>query len=256
MTKIAPNERAFELDALRGLAVVMMMLHHLIFDLRYIFEIDVFAWQDSMFFIDWVRAPFVFIFLFVSGICCSFSKNNFVRAAKMAGVAILFSGIFFFVSIVSQSEMYVYFNVLHLLALGTLFYAILSYFEKKYSFKSVNAVLIFTGVLFLWLAYPLSHLPATYQPLLIPIFEGFTQGVGMADYMPLVPWAGMFIFGALFGRLYYNGRKTLFPGFPTKIKTIISPFEFIGRNALLFYLFHQPIILGILYLLRILGIIG
>ncbi len=256
MTKELHSERAFELDALRGLAVIMMILHHFIYDLRYIFMLDVFAWQDSILFIDWVRAPFVFIFLFVSGVCCSFSKNNFIRAAKMAAVAFLFSLVFFIVSIVSHSELYVYFNVLHLLALGTLLYAILSFIEKKCSFKWVNAILILSGILFLWLSYPLSKLPETLQPLLVPLSEKFAKELGMADYMPMVPWFGMFLLGALFGRLYYKNRKTLFLKSAEKRRLATRPFEFVGRNALLFYLLHQPIMIGFLYLLRILGIIG
>jgi len=256
MIKKLNTSRAFELDALRGLAIIMMILHHLIYDLRYVIGLDVFAWQDSNFFIDWIRAPFVFIFLFVSGICCSFSKNNFLRSLKMAIVAVLFSGVFFAVSVITDSEMYVYFNVLHLLALGTLGYALLSYLEKKHSLKNINAILIFAGVIFLWIAYPLSRLDPSYNPFLLPLFEGFAAGVGMADYMPLAPWFGMFIFGALFGRLYYQNKQTRFPNCHANIRTAIIPFEFVGRNSLMFYLFHQPVLLALLYLLQFLGIIG
>lgn len=256
MMKGIRSSRAFELDALRGLAVVMMMLHHLIYDLRYIMGMDVFAWQDSNFFIYWVRAPFLFLFLFISGICCSFSSNNFKRAAKTAAVAILFSVIFYGVSLVTDSEMYVFFNVLHLLALGTLFYAVLAYLERKRSFRGVNAVLILAGVLFLWLAYPLSKLSETLNPVLLPLSETFARGIGMADYMPLVPWMGIFLFGALFGRLHYLNRQSLFPKAPVTLKRIVLPFEFTGRNALLFYLLHQPIFIGVLYLFKFLGIMG
>lgn len=247
--------RAFEIDSLRGLAIIMMILHHFIYDLRYIMELDLFAFQESMIFIYWIRAPFVFIFLFVSGISCSFSKNNFRRSAKMAIFALLFSGAFYIISLYSGMEMYVIFNILHILAFATLFYAVLSFFEKKYDFKGVNAALIFAGIIFMWLAFPLSKLGSADIPLLIPLYEGFAGEIGMADYMPLVPWLGMFISGALFGRLYYHERKTLFPLIQNKIKYITLPFEFVGRNSLLFYLLHQPVLIGILYLLRFLGII-
>lgn len=250
------SSRAFELDFLRGLAIIMMMLHHFIFDLRYLLGLDVFAWQESYLFIYWIRAPFVFIFLFVSGICCSFSKNNFLRSLKMGIVAILFSVVFFAVSIFTQSEMYVVINVLHLLTLGTLLYAILEFYEKKHAFRYVDMILLFTMLLFLWLAYPLSEIPAMDIPALIPVHEKFAAGLGMADYMPLVPWFGLFVFGAFFGRIYYKKRQTLFPGCPVPLRQISVPFEFVGRNALIFYLLHQPVLLGVLYFLRFLGIIG
>ena len=50
MAKKLQNTRAFELDVLRGAAVIMMMLHHFIYDLRFIFGLDVFAWQETGFF--------------------------------------------------------------------------------------------------------------------------------------------------------------------------------------------------------------
>ncbi len=248
--------RAFELDALRGSAIVMMMLHHLIYDLRYIIGIDAFAWQETSFFNDWVRAPFLFIFLFVSGICCTFSRNNFLRALKMAGAAALFSLVFLVVSLVEKTEMYIFFNVLHLLALGTLVYALLEYFEKKGRLRGVNALLILFSLFLLWLAYPLSKIPAAGASALLVISEQFSAGIGMADYMPIVPWFGMFLLGALFGRLYYKNRQTLFPGAPESVKAASKPFEFVGRHALLFYILHQPVLLSILYLLKFLGIIG
>ena len=36
------DNRAFELDLLRGFAIFMMILHHFAYDLRYIFEYNVF----------------------------------------------------------------------------------------------------------------------------------------------------------------------------------------------------------------------
>ncbi|MHB1483156.1 MAG: heparan-alpha-glucosaminide N-acetyltransferase domain-containing protein [Saccharofermentanales bacterium] len=255
MKKEINLQRAFEIDFLRGLAIIMMILHHFIYDIRYVMGIDLFAFQESFVFTEWIRAPFVFIFLFVSGISCSFSKNNFRRSAKMAGFALLFSGVFYVISIISGMEMYVIFNILHLLALGTLFYAILAFFEKKYDFNGVNAILIFTGVIFLWLSFPLSKLGVVDIPYLIPLFEGFDARFGMADYMPMVPWLGMFIFGALFGRLYYKDRQTLLPAIHAKTRYVTLPFEFVGRNSLLFYVLHQPVLIGVLYLLRFLGII-
>ena len=46
------NTRAFELDLLRGFAIFMMILHHFAYDLRHVFEHNVFAFIDS----DWFWA--------------------------------------------------------------------------------------------------------------------------------------------------------------------------------------------------------
>ena len=51
------KNRILEIDLLRGLAVFLMMLHHLIFDLRYIVGLDVFAFQESSWFVFFLQ-PF------------------------------------------------------------------------------------------------------------------------------------------------------------------------------------------------------
>ncbi len=249
------QNRVMELDFLRGFAIIMMILHHFIYDLRYIFELDVFAWQETYFFSHILRPPFVFIFLFVSGVCCTFSKSNFLRAVKLIVVALIFSAVFYAFSEIMETRMYVIFNVLHLLGLGTILYAGISRAEVKFKFIDSNKIYLFLIVILLWLYYPLSKIEESKSIILATIHENFAKGIGMGDYMPIVPWLGLFFFGVLFGRLYYTERKTLFPNAPKAIKSAFIPFEFIGRNSLAIYIFHQPVMLGILYLFRLSGII-
>jgi len=249
------RQRAFELDLLRGLAIIAMILHHFIYDLRYIMQLDVFAWQDSYVFENWVRPLFLFIFLFVSGVCCTFSRNNFLRSLKLFVVSILFSVVFYFVSIYTETEMYVVFNVLHMLTLGTFIFALMSLLENRKILKGIDKIFIFLGVIFLWMAYPLSKISEVRIDALIPFHENFAKGLGMGDYLPIVPWIGFFFVGAFFGRIYYRNRESLFPGAPVAVKKLAVPFEFVGRNALMFYVLHQPVLLASLYLLRVKGII-
>jgi uncharacterized membrane protein len=249
------KNRAFELDFLRGLAIIMMILHHMIYDLRYIMGIDIFAWQESYFFEYWIRAPFVFIFLIVSGICCTFSRSNIRRSLKMAAVAVAFSAVFYIVSIVSKSEMYVFFNIIHILAVGTFLYSVLEWMEKKRFIRDIRLPLLALVIVFMWLEYPLSKLPESFIPVLLPLHEQFAFGLGMADYMPLVPWIGLFFAGAVIGRLFYANKESLLPDAPAAVRRISVPFEFVGRNSLVFYLFHQPALLLVLYLLRITGVL-
>ncbi len=244
------RDRAFELDVLRGLAIFMMMLHHLIYDLRYIMGLDIFAWQESYFFEYWVRTPFVFIFLFVSGICCTFSRSNFRRSLKMAAVAAGFTAVFWGISAATGTEMYVFFNIIHVLAVGTFLYAVLELLEKKGRIRDIRFPILMLAILFLWLEYPLSRLDPAAIPALLPLHDRFSSGIGMADYMPLVPWIGLFFAGAFTGRIFYAGRQTVFPGAPAAVLRATSPLGFIGRHSLAFYIIHQPVLLAVLYLLR------
>ena len=249
------SQRAFELDLLRGVSVVMMILHHAIFDIRYVFEIDAFAWQESFFFQNLLRPPFVFLFLFVSGVCCSFSRSNYRRALKFAFVAVLFSLVFFIVSKITDSEMYIVSNVILILALGTFAYSVIESLERKKIIKDPEIWIISLAVVVLVLNVLFNRTGSMDMPWLSPLHKSFETGFGMADYMPVIPWISMFFSGALVGRLFYSSRRSLFPEPPSFLMKIFAPLIFTGRNALVFYLFHQPVILMVLFLLRETGII-
>jgi uncharacterized membrane protein len=64
------------------------------------------------------------------------------------------------------------------------------------------------------------------------------------DYFPLVPWLGIFLIGAALGKTVYAGRRSLLPWHlpPTFVNAA-------GRHSLLIYIVHQPVIMGVLYVL-------
>jgi len=260
--------RAFELDSLRGFALFMMILHHMIFDFRYLLGLKVFAFQESLWFNHILQPAFLIIFLVVSGICCQFSRNNIRRSLKLFIISAVFSLGMFAGSVIFKQELYVFFNVLHLLAVGTLLYGLFSLWEekmtkrqKKSDFPSFDTskygdiilVLLSCAIIYgdqltsvyagrvqsYWLL-PLGFLPDNY--------------IGMGDYLPILPWLGFFFAGAVIGRIAYKQKTTIFPRTPDSVLTFTRPFAWFGRNSLLIYLVHQPILLAILYGLRYLGV--
>ncbi len=253
--------RAFELDALRGLSIVMMLCHHFIFDVRYILNIDTFAFQDSKLF-NYVAQPlFLSIFLCVSGICCQFSRNNLKRAVRLGLAAITLSAMMGVFSIVFEEGLFVFFNILHLLTVGTFIYWFIERLEaqkaKKESIQPDQIIIIqsrnnvfflIVGMVFLlglqivpeisgnvdtYLLLPLGILPKDYLP--------------MGDYLPMIPWLGVFLMGIVIGRVRYHEKKSAFPGVPPTFLKLTRPFEWVGRNSLVVYLLHQPVMLAILF---------
>lgn len=251
-----PDRRAFELDALRGLALVMMMLHHLAFDLRYIMGLDVFAFQETWWFANLLRPVFLNVFLIVSGICCSFSRSNTRRGLRLLGVALLFTAATTAAAGLTGQPIYIFFNVLHVLALGTLLYSALTLAERRQGRRLawVDVVLTLLGAVVLWLASLLPHWADRGSYWLLPFGLLPANVPGMADYLPLIPWLGFFLIGAVLGRQVYAAKTSAFPGAPAWLVSGSRPLVFVGTHSLLIYALHQPAILAILFGLRLAGL--
>lgn len=271
--------RAFELDALRGLALLMMVLHHFIFDLRYLLGLDVFAFQETWWFANLLRPTFLNVFLVVSGICCTFSRSNTRRGARLLVVALAFTAVTTLVSRLTGQEFYILFNVLHVLAFGTLLYAGLTYPERVKTQKgkervtsdddqesppqfipnqknaAVDVILIVMAAVLIYFGNLMPHWQDAGSWLLLPLGLPPIPGVAMADYLPIIPWLGFFLVGALIGRLAYSDRCSALPNAPPLVLQLSRPLEYLGRHSLAVYAIHQPVLLAILFGLRALAIL-
>jgi uncharacterized membrane protein len=223
MTKIRHFQ---ELDALRGFAVLLMVLYHTAFDLRFFYEwpIDVFSggW--------WLLArTSAILFLLIAGICAAISwfrkskrwwEKVLRRFLILAGAAAIVS----FTTWLIAPQDFVKFGILHLFALATL---LLPLFHPL---KYWNALL--GSLVILFSSYPLPPTPYALSIILGSPPPSFSS----LDYFPLVPWFGVILIGTAIGHILYLGKHA-------RIKKIFI-LNFVGRHALLVYLLHQPIILG------------
>ena len=242
------RQRAYELDFLRGFALFMMLLMHFAWDLRYEFNLDVFAFLEAKWFWAFVHPFFIVIFVGVSGVCCTFSRNNLVRGLKLLGVSLGLTLVTVLITNFMHIECLIIFNVLALLSVGILIYALISHLETDP--KRTNVLLGFAGAFCTALGTHIDRLDyVTDNLIFLPVGFNMHSMPYMADYMPLFPWIGVFLIGCLIGRTCYADKKSLLPEKNKAEAAITAPFEFIGRHSLIIYLVHQPIVYGILYLI-------
>ena len=232
------KNRIWEIDFLRGLAVILMLFYHGGFDITEL------AGKHTVFGIRWdlgspgfqvAVAFFAGLFILLCGISSTLTRSNVRRGWKLLGVAALVTA----ASYVFNREETIYFGILHCLGACILVYGWAM--EKAKPWLLAAAAL---GVFSLSLVLPaaLGHTPIRFD-WLAP-FGIISDTFSSYDYFPLLPWFGVFLGGAALGKWLYAERRSLI-----KREMPAGFFNIAGRHTLLIYVVHQPIFLGILYTL-------
>lgn len=246
------KDRAWELDFLRGIALLMMLFMHMSWDVRYEFGVDCFSYLEKGWFWSFVHPIIVVLFVSVSGICCTFSRNNVKRGLKLLGATLALDIGTIIATYFLDINCLIIFNVLAVLTCGVFLYVLLSFIEKKLKVKYdvMNLIMGLAGLYIVICGCDIHYMDyATDNPVFIPVGFSIKGTPWMADYMPLFPWLGVFLIGCAIGRLCYKDKKTLFAGRGKVMKAVSRPVEFIARHSLIIYLAHQPIVYGILFVI-------
>ncbi len=266
------KERIWEIDFIRSIPIILVMLYHLCY---YFFDIPpgIFSnyydletkYPAYMSFIDFCRDDifynplilkffepfFAGVFLFVCGISCSLSRSNLRRGILLGSFAVILSVGTYFASEFTGINMFIVFGVIHVMAFSILVYYLLELFFKLVFKKQVPAILslaIGIGVLVFgiiaknFLGWQ-STLP--YRSYLKNI-HNIALGInaGGADYFPIFPNLGTIFCGIAVGKvLYGKNKKSLVPSLYCKA---FSPLCFMGRHTLWFYFLSTPIFIGLI----------
>jgi uncharacterized membrane protein len=230
-----------EIDAARGVAVVMMILFHTVFDLSFFgirpIEVSTGFWR-------FFAVSTASLFLLLAGLSLTISDE---RAKKMLDthhrfLKTLRRGTWIFslgliVTLVTWlylKEEYVVFGILHLIGVSI----ILGWF-----FLRLGRWNLLLGTV--WIAAGVTVVSRLQGPLPLAWLGIYPAGFSSVDYTPLFPWFGVVLVGIGIGSVVYPGgiKPWNFPSFSSFIE---KPLTWLGRHSLVIYLIHQPIILLII----------
>lgn len=239
-------KRVILLDELRGLFIWGVVLYHLVYDLIYLFNVNIPLFHH--FAVDIFQESVACGFIIISGACCYFSRDNMKRGGKLLLLAFAIT----VATTLVMPEYQIIFGILHLLAASILLFALLKPFWQKLPplLILVAGLLLYLltfhtmsgywqiGTLTIFLPQTLKQIPGAF------IFGFIDSSYYSADYFPLLPYGFIFFAGTALGKWLSQGHC---PDFAYQNH---APFlALCGRGSLWIYLFHQPIILAVLFLI-------
>ena len=240
--------RIYILDAVRGFCVLLMVFYHGFFTVGFLFEVD---WIYALFeFFMPVEPLFAGMFILICGIACRLSRSNLKRGLKLSAVAIGVSAVTCTMAHFGEvPEIAIWFGILHFLAVGILLFALT---ERVFKAVPPLAGILVSALLFIVFfrtesgIIGIGSLSVCLPDWLYSGFAlyplGFSPALAAGDYFPLLPWIFVFLAGSFFGAYFKEGRiPALF------YQNRFRAFGFIGRNALIIYIVHQPAIYALAY---------
>lgn len=235
-------DRFWEIDALRGIAIILMVLFHLLYDLVFFDVLQIDIWSGPVLYIG-RSAAILFVFLVGVSLTLSHSRSKvsgsqirFKKYLKRGFHIFLWGLVFTLASWLLFPDEVIVFGVLHFIGVSI----VLSYPLLEYRLPNLigGFVVLFLGGLlenftvdFSWLVW-LGLTPAGFQTL---------------DYFPLFPWFGVTMLGIFSGNMMYPDYRRKYELLDLSQNPLISALEFMGRKSLTIYIVHQPLLVFVLY---------
>ena len=225
------------IDIVRGAAILAMIVYHLAWDLsvHHLVAIDI---ADDPLWKSFARL-IAGTFLFLVGVNLVLAARSGFRVAPylrrlamiVAAAALVSLGTWWFIP-----DAFVFFGILHEIAVASVL--ALPFLWAPSLVTAAAGLFFIAGPHFL--ASPFFDAPEW-------LWLGLSTGLpSTVDYVPLFPWFGVVLFGVVAGRWiaghdigpFWHARPVRAPG---------RFLAFCGRWSLLIYLVHQPVLLGLLF---------
>ncbi|RCS24356.1 DUF1624 domain-containing protein [Phyllobacterium salinisoli] len=241
-TVTAPESRPrlVRLDIIRGIALVAMAIYHTGWDFEFFGYLDPGTTGHGgwKFFARTIASSFLILVGFSLVLAHQKGirwKSFGIRLAQITAAALAIT----LVTRYATPDSFVFFGILHQIALASVL-----------------------GLIFLRAPIPLLLLLAA-TVIATPFYFGSAffnhpalWWVGLStiihrsnDYVPLFPWFGAVLAGMALARLFQRFRLMPLLQNATGLPLIDRPLRFIGTHSLAFYLVHQPVLIGCVFLI-------
>lgn len=218
------TKRIWELDALRGLCILVMVAVHLVYDLQLptgpVFTF-VQLWGGTVFFL-------------LSGLCVTLGSRPVRRGAVVFGAGLLCTGVTGALCALGflPQTMVIRFGVLHCLGSCMLLWPLF----RRWPVWLTGPLGLVLAVLGIWLT---EHVVVSFSGLawLGLLYPGYAS----ADYFPILPYLGFFLLGSVLGKLLYPQKTSLLPQWEKL--WVFRCLGWCGRHSLVIYLLHQPVLM-------------
>ena len=244
-TQLPTFSNRFEaVDALRGLAMVWMTAFHFSFDLNH------FGFWPQDFYRDifWTgqRTLILSLFLFCAGLGQAIaltqgqSWSRFGRRwAQIAACALLVSA----GSWLMYPQSFIYFGVLHGIALMLIVVRLTAHWGAWLWVAGALAVAIKFIYVYAIETPAASHFVEILNAPLLNWLGLVTRNPVTEDYVPLLPWLGVMWWGVAAGSWLTRQRPLLLT---RPLPALLKPLVGLGRWSLIYYMLHQPVLIGAL----------
>ncbi len=241
------KQRYHVLDLLRGILFINMAAYHFLYDWVYIFG-QPFAFMGTQGAYIWQQIV-CSGFILLAGFCCSLSRKPAKNGVKIFLCGLLVT----LVTAIATPDERILFGILHFMGLAYIITAGLAPLLHNIPRRvlAVVSLVLFAFTRGIYYGYF-----GIFQIELIPLPDSLYQypvlfliglpdaGFSSGDYFPLVPWLFLFWLGYAIAPAV---RKSNW--FYTIAHWQLPLCNWIGRNCLVLYMLHQPVIFGLLTLL-------
>jgi len=231
-----PASRLVVVDALRGSAIVLMVIYHFCFDLSY-FGLASFDFYQDRFWLN-SRTLILSLFLGLVGVSLVLASRQRLDVGRYLRRLMMLVASAALVSLSTWwmfGERFVFFGVLHFIAVASVLALLFLRAGSLNLIAGVGVILFATRYQSAWFDTPgrrwiglMTHKPLT------------------EDYVPLLPWFGVVLLGLFAGPYIVQWSKTRLGG--RRDTAIIRWLALAGRHSLVIYLIHQPLLIGALSL--------